>query len=105
MQAKSKARLKASVLACAGALGGMVLFIALIVFMPAPLKYSLWSPGNCLANALIHFPPFGALIHWLAPEGGPAAYIAVTTLSSLIFWGSVSGMLSYWCYVRRQRQP
>ena len=91
MLAKSKASLRV----CAGARGGMALFIVLIVFTPAPLKYTLWTPGNCLADVLMHFPPFGALIHWLTPEGGPAAYIAITTLSSLILWGSVSGIWSY----------
>ena len=107
MPTRCKAIALSAGVALAGASAGIVLVIALMWTAPGRWSYLLWVPGEGLARLLLllPLPPLRAVMCWLAPEGGPAAYIVLTGLSFLLFWGGLFGALSLWIYLRRQRKP
>ena len=105
MPTRCKAIALSAGVALAGASGGIALVIALMWIAPGRWSYLLWVPGEGLARLLLPLPPLRAVMGWLAPEGGPAAYIVLTGLSFLLFWGGLFGALSLWIYLRRQRKP
>ena len=108
MPTRCKAIALSAGVALAGASGGIALVIALMWIAPGRWSSLLWVPGEGLARLLLPLPPLPplrAVMGWLAPEGGPAAYIVLTGLSFLLFWGGLFGALSLWIYLRRKRKP
>ena len=105
MPSRCKAIALSAGVALAGASGGIALVIALMWTAPGNWSYLLWLPGDGLARLLLPLLPLRAVMGWLAPEGGPAAYIVLTGLSFLLFWGGLFGALRVCVYQRRQRKP
>ena len=108
MPTRCKAIALSAGVALAGASGGIALVIALMRIAPGRWSFLLWVPGEGLARLLLPLLPLlplRAVMGWLAPEGGPAAYIVLTGLSFLLFWGGLFGALRVCVYQRRQRKP
>jgi hypothetical protein len=61
---------------------------ALLVYLLAPktdVGGAYLAPGLAIGGALSPFMPT-RLVYWLAPEGGPEAFLIVVNACSFMFW-------------------